>query len=62
MAREQGARPHSCPLCGSSRIILTHETESVHLWRCQRCGLQWPTVETEPVGDTPARDKHDRDG
>jgi hypothetical protein len=38
-------------LCGSGRVILTSSTESVHLWRCQRCGLQWPTMDTELVDD-----------
>jgi hypothetical protein len=48
---DRHARPLTCPLCGSARVILTHSTESVHLWRCQRCSLQWPTVDTEIVHD-----------
>jgi ribosomal protein L37AE/L43A len=48
---DRHTRPDGCPLCGSGRVILTHSTESVHLWRCQRCGLQWPTLDTELVKD-----------
>jgi len=49
--RESRPRRERCPLCGSSRVILTHRTESVWLWRCQRCSLQWPTLETERVDE-----------
>ena len=53
-------RTDGCPLCGSARVICTHETPSVTLWRCQRCSLQWPTLDTEPIADEGAH-VHQRD-
>jgi hypothetical protein len=35
-------------------VICTHETTSVSLWRCQRCSLQWPTLDMEPIPEDAA--------